>query len=1337
MVTPAGIISTFIKDLPAIPLQAPVGVAVDSNGNVYVSDFISSVVWRGTPGGSFSVFAGTGVAGFGGDGVQATDSTLIGPYGLAIDGHGNLYIAENGTHRIRLVDTQGIIHTFAGTGTQGFSGDGGLATNANLDSPFGIAVDATGNVFIADTRNNRLRQVAPNGIITTVAGSGAVNTVLPSAGDGGLASAALLNNPLSVTVSSTGDIYVSDGTARLWRFRPGGVITAIGTGACDLFGDGGPASAAPLCVFGLTADTTGNVYVSGHTQVRRIDPSGNLSTVAGTDVPGAGGDGGPATQAQLNSPGALAVGNTSGDLYIADQGNVRVRHVTGGNRCTVTLDDFARAIGAGPFGGSLDVSSAPSCDYTATTNAPWVHLNSGAQGNAGGTVQHSEDANLGTTERNGSIVVSVPGATATYYIDQAAPTCQFALNPTTVNVSAIAQSGFVQVVQTPVSCASWTLSSDSSWLVPTGAVLSGNLTGNSYLAYNNNTGQSRTGTLTFGNQISTVIQAPSSVLIVSPAPNSTISGRATFSWTTSSAANFEYRLGTSPGAMDIADGLTTSGSVTIGKLPATGTVYFSLLYSTGGVWQPIPIAAAYTLAPPTPAAVSVTPSSGSLASPTFALQYSDSAGAANLQTVYVYFNATLASSASNSCFLYYNIAANQINLLNDSGAAWMTATPGAGTTLQNSQCSLNVATSSVTLNGNTLTLNLAMTFKPTFAGAKNIYMYAADFSGPNSGWQQLGTWTVPGGSITVTANSVTPSLGSVASQMFALQYSDTAGAANLQTMYAYFNATLASSASNSCFLYYNVAANQINLLNDAGAAWMTATLGAAATLQNSQCSLNVAATSVSMNGNTSTLNLAMTFKPTFAGAKNIYMYAADVSGPNSGWQQLGTWTVPSGIITVTANSVTPSSGSVANQSFALQYSDTAGAASLQLAYAYFNSTLASSAGNSCFLYYDVAANQIKLLNDAGAAWMTAAPGAATTLQNAQCSLNVATTTVSMNGNTLTLNLAMTFKPTFAGAKNIYLYGADVSGPNSGWQQLGTWTVPGGITVTANSVTPSSGSVASQTFALQYSDTAGAVSLQTVYAFFNATLASSASNSCFLYYNVAANQINLLNDAGAAWITATPGAAATLQNSQCSLNVATTSVALNGNTLTLNLAMTFKPAYAGAKNAYLYAADISGPNSGWQQLGTWTVPGGITITANSVLPNSGSLANQTFALQYSDTSGAANLQVAYVYFNSTLASSASNSCFVYYNIAANQSNLLNDAGAAWMTATPGAATTLQNSQCSLNVAATSASMNGNTLTLNLAMTFKPAFAGAKNIYMYGADVSGPNSGWQQLGTWTVP
>jgi hypothetical protein len=131
--------------------------------------------------------------------------------------------------------------------------------------------------------------------------------------------------------------------------------------------------------------------------------------------------------------------------------------------------------------------------------------------------------------------------------------------------------------------------------------------------------------------------------------------------------------------------------------------------------------------------------------------------------------------------------------------------------------------------------------------------------------------------------------------------------------------------------------------------------------------------------------------------------------------------------------------------------------------------------------------------------------------------------------------------------------------------------------------------ASQSFALQYSDSSGAASLQSVWAYFNATLANPPTNSCLLYYNAAANQINLIKNNGTAWFTATPGTATTLQNSQCSLNVAATSVVRSGNVLTLHLAMTFAPGYAGVKNSYLYAADVSGSNSGWQRLGSWTVP----------------------------------------------------------------------------------------------------------------------------------------------------
>jgi hypothetical protein len=132
-------------------------------------------------------------------------------------------------------------------------------------------------------------------------------------------------------------------------------------------------------------------------------------------------------------------------------------------------------------------------------------------------------------------------------------------------------------------------------------------------------------------------------------------------------------------------------------------------------------------------------------------------------------------------------------------------------------------------------------------------------------------------------------------------------------------------------------------------------------------------------------------------------------------------------------------------------------------------------------------------------------------------------------------------------------------------------------------------VASQTFSLQFSDTAGAASLQTLYVYFTATLVNPAANSCLLWYNPAANQINLIQNGGTTWFTATPGTATTLQNSQCSLNVAATTVTMSGNTLTLNLPMTFLPAYAGAKNIDMYAADVSGSNSGWQQLGTLTVP----------------------------------------------------------------------------------------------------------------------------------------------------
>jgi hypothetical protein len=406
----------------------------------------------------------------------------------------------------------------------------------------------------------------------------------------------------------------------------------------------------------------------------------------------------------------------------------------------------------------------------------------------------------------------------------------------------------------------------------------------------------------------------------------------------------------------------------------------------------------------------------------------------------------------------------------------------------------------------------------------------------------------------------------------------------------YFNATLANPAGNACMLYYNAATNQINLLNDNATLWLPATVGTATTLQNSQCSLNVAAVTVALNSDTLALNVAMTFKPAFAGAKNVYQHAVDISGTKSGWEPLGAWTVAFTAGTASAVSVTPASGSGTSQTFALEYSDTAGASSLEQVWVYFNATLANPAVNACMLYHNTATNQINLLNDNATAWQPATLGAATTLANSQCSLNVAASTVTVSGNTLTLNLAITFQPAFSGTKNVYLHAVDISGSKSGWAPLGAWTVavdagtPGVV-----SATPIAGYGTAETFQLRYADAAGAANLAQVWVYFNATLANPAINACMLYYNSASNRINLLNDNATLWLGATLGTATTLQNSQCSLNVALATVVLNGDNLTLTVTLTFEPAYAGTENIYMHAVDRSGAITGWQYLGAWVSP----------------------------------------------------------------------------------------------------------------------------------------------------
>lgn len=302
-----------------------------------------------------------------GENIPATDLALSVPLGAATSADGHVYVADTGTHRIRRVDAvTGQVTTIAGTGEAGFAGDGGPAAEAQLDRPQGIAVDEAGNVYIGDTGNRRIRRIdAATGTIATVAGNGEFGFD----GDGGPAVSAVLGEIVALTIGPRGGLYIADGLdgqargnnrVRRIDLDTGVITTLAGDGDFSFGGDDGPAVEAGLTVEDVAVDASGNIFIAdfNNYRIRRIDgETGIISTVAGRGpVFGGGGafsgDGGPATEARLDLPGGVAVG-ADGTLYISDTGNNRVRAVDPGTGYIYTL------AGTGNFGSAGDGGPAP------------------------------------------------------------------------------------------------------------------------------------------------------------------------------------------------------------------------------------------------------------------------------------------------------------------------------------------------------------------------------------------------------------------------------------------------------------------------------------------------------------------------------------------------------------------------------------------------------------------------------------------------------------------------------------------------------------------------------------------------------------------------------------------------------------------------------------------------------------------------------------------------------------------------------------------------------------------------------------------------------------------
>ena len=307
----------------AAQLDAPRDVAVDDSGNVYIADYLNRCVRKVNSSGIITTIAGGGTTNS--DNIPATDASIY-LMQIAVDKKGDLFIADVSSNRIRKVDTYGIIHTIAGTTMPGYNGDGILATSAMLSLPSGVAVDRIGRIYICDESNYRIRMIDTSGIIHTIAGTG----VLGYSGDNGPATNAMLSGPGKIVVDEIGNVYYTDGQTLVRKVDTLGIITTIaGYYTLGYSGDGGPATAAILSGGeGIALDRNKNIYISdcSYGVVRVIDSFGIINTIAGHLMTTALGDGGPATSASLRSPFGVAV-DTSGNLFIADYGHNRIRKV--------------------------------------------------------------------------------------------------------------------------------------------------------------------------------------------------------------------------------------------------------------------------------------------------------------------------------------------------------------------------------------------------------------------------------------------------------------------------------------------------------------------------------------------------------------------------------------------------------------------------------------------------------------------------------------------------------------------------------------------------------------------------------------------------------------------------------------------------------------------------------------------------------------------------------------------------------------------------------------------------------------------------------------------------
>jgi serine/threonine protein kinase, bacterial len=296
----------------------PFGIAIDSKGNLYIADAGNSVIRKMDATGMVTTFAGIGGVKGSANGADSV-ATFNKPFGVATDASGNVYVADAGNNQVRMITAAGMVTTFAGTGVVG-SGNG--LDTASFSTPMGVAVDGSGNVYVADYQNDLIRKITSAGVVSTLAGSGAAGAT------DGLDTAATFNLPEAVAVDAAGNVYVADnGNNLIRKVTPAGQVSTLAGSGQSGSANGTGSAASFNSPFGLVVDAAGNIYVadSGNNLIRKITPSGVVSTLAGSGIKGTKDASGAA--ASFNTPSGLAI-DASGNVYVADENNNLIRKIT-------------------------------------------------------------------------------------------------------------------------------------------------------------------------------------------------------------------------------------------------------------------------------------------------------------------------------------------------------------------------------------------------------------------------------------------------------------------------------------------------------------------------------------------------------------------------------------------------------------------------------------------------------------------------------------------------------------------------------------------------------------------------------------------------------------------------------------------------------------------------------------------------------------------------------------------------------------------------------------------------------------------------------------------------